>query len=329
MSDFINGATMLPYGSKKRKTKKNKIMQNIDLPFYLYIQQLITKRYKWKGLPKSIKPFLLEQMLFYYGQVVMFKYGGNVFALPCVNIGERGGDGDIQLVRPISFNPSTPMGGTEIDIEVCVNTMYDEYGNVVREQDGVLIKNNDARLSTIFYIDPFLEQIKYTIESNNIAQMISRIKWLVTGDKDSVRALEDQLDKAFSSSKPYALVHKQITGSGSDAPFNDVSGESNMQYNPDPYWYNIDKTINFLLTMLGINNNLETKKKARLNVAEVESNDEFVSVSDDIWLEPRQTACEQIREVLGLNVTCEPTYQGVDEEQDEEKLIKDTKNTNF
>ena len=320
MSDFINGATGLPWDAKKRKNKKNKIMQNIDLPFYIYIQQLITKRYKWEGLPKTIKPFILEQMLFYYGQVVVFKYGGNIFALPCVNVGEKSGDGDIQLVRPISFNPSTPMGGTEIGMEVCVTTMYDEYGNVVREQDGVLIRNNDLRLSTIWFIDPFLEQIKYTIESNNIAQMVSRIKWVISGDKDSVKALEDQLDKAFSSSKPYALVRQKF-GEYGDKAMTDVSGESNMSYNPEPYWYNIDKTLNFLMTMLGINNNLETKKKARLNVAEVESNNELVYDSDDIWLRPRQDACDELREVLGLNVTCEPVYQeddGVDEQDNKD-----------
>ncbi len=303
MSDLINSASSLPFNAKKSRVRK---MQAVDMPFFLYVYGLVSEKYKWSGWIED-SAWLLEEMLFFNGLVVFFKFGESFTFLPCYNSGETDAQGQIVKVRPIAFNSYNPSRrGDELPFDLYVKDEYDRFGNLTHKQDAVLIKNNDWGLSTYFYIYPFIEQIKYTMQSKTINQVVSRLKWLIKGDKDSIKALVAQMETTLDSAKPYLAVYTDVNAV---AELGDLSGQSSETFNPDCYWQDIDKTINFLLTILGINNNLETKKKARLNVAEVKSNDEVVDISNNIWLRPRQIACKQAREVLGVDISCVASHE--------------------
>lgn len=303
MNDLINGSTMKLFKNNKRKIAT---MQDVDLPFFLYIYGLICKRIKWDGLEKPNSERLLEQYLFFNGMAVYFKFGGQYLILPCVNVGTLDMQGDVTCVRPITWNSlePNPSKSKKQNFVLYVKDVYDENGNIIHEQDAVLIRNNDWSISTYWYIYPYLEQIKYTFQSKNISQVISRVKYLLRGDKESMLKLENVFEKVLDSAKPYLTLYD---GVGSVDTVGEIT-KSNVAFDADTYWYDIDKTLNFLLTLLGIDNNLETKKKARLNVAEVESNNAVVECSGNIWLDSRIKSCEEIKSLFGVDISCRLMY---------------------
>ena len=79
----------------------------------------------------------------------------------------------------------------------------------------------------------------------------------------------------------------------------------NVEYQPDIYWEDFDKTIAFICQMVGITTNLAQGKKERLIVSEVESNDEFTTICEDTRLSFRKMGAEDAKETFGLSLSCE------------------------
>ena len=79
----------------------------------------------------------------------------------------------------------------------------------------------------------------------------------------------------------------------------------NVEYVPEKYWEDFDKTFATICQWLGITTNLSQNKKERLIVSEVESNDELTTISEDARLSFRKFGCEQAKELFGLDITCE------------------------
>ena len=79
----------------------------------------------------------------------------------------------------------------------------------------------------------------------------------------------------------------------------------NVEYEPDKYWEDFDKTFATICQWLGITTNLSQNKKERLIVSEVESNDELTTISEDARLSFRKMACEQTKELFKLELSCE------------------------
>ena len=76
-------------------------------------------------------------------------------------------------------------------------------------------------------------------------------------------------------------------------------------------WEDFDKTFQFALQLCGITTNVSSGKKERLIVSEVESNDELTTLAEDTRLEFRKQACEEIKELFGLDVQVENKVQDV------------------
>ena len=79
----------------------------------------------------------------------------------------------------------------------------------------------------------------------------------------------------------------------------------NVEYQPSVYWEDFDKTISTICQLLGITTNVSQGKKERLIVSEVESNDELTTICEDTRLAYRLQACDEIKELWGVDWTCE------------------------
>ena len=64
-----------------------------------------------------------------------------------------------------------------------------------------------------------------------------------------------------------------------------------------------------MLEFLGVNTNPSDKKKERLIVSEVSSNNEQIDIQSACMLLTRQEACRQINEKFGLNVSVKKRIQ--------------------
>ena len=288
-------------------------MQKIEVQMFTFIMGIINEQFKWEGLPPEIKPYNLEKVLNFYGQGVLFQHasGSYVFA-NAVNSSTLNIYGEPCEVQPVAIN------GMSFD-RVYVNTTLDGNGNL-REQNAVLIKNNLFSVPTYFIVKPFIEHLCFIWESKGINAGLSRIKAIVHANKNLASTIRGELKKIIGSASMIPVVSEKV-----DIMKEIEKLDFNIEYTPDVYWEDFDKTIAFICQMLGITTNLSQAKKERLIVSEVESNDEFTTISEDTRLQFRKLGCEGAKELFGLDLSCENKVPDVkatspmdNEEQDNE-----------
>lgn len=269
-------------------------MQQIEVQLFLYIFGIINEQFKWKGLPKEIKSYNIEKILNMYGQGVLFKpYGGEQYAFcNAVNTNMLNIYGEPAEVQPIAIN------GMAFD-RVKVNTMLGLTGEI-ELQDAVLIKNNMTSTPTYAMIKPLVDELAFIWESKGINAGLSRVKAIIHSNKNLASTLRQQIKSIVGSASMIPVVSEKTN------ILKEIEKlDFNVEYTPDKYWEDFDKTFATICQWLGITTNLSQDKKERLIVSEVESNDELTTISEDARLTFRKIGCEGAKELFGLDITCE------------------------
>ena len=267
-------------------------MQQIEVQLFIYIFGIINEQFKWEGLPKEIKPYNLEKVLNLYGQGVLFKVGEDFAFCNAVNTNMLNIYGEPAEVQPVAIN------GMTFD-RVKVNTTLGENGDILL-QDAVLIKNNLTSTPTYAMIKPMVDELAFIWQSKGINAGLSRVKALIHANKNSASVIKQQLKSILGSSTMIPVVSEKTNILKEIEKF-----DFNIEYEPDKYWEDFDKTFATICGWLGITTNLSQNKKERLIVSEVESNDELTTISEDARLSFRKLGCEQANELFGLDISCE------------------------
>lgn len=284
--------------------KRNKLdsMNTIQVQLFMFFLQLANRLFEYKNLPDEIEPYVIERQLFFYGQSVFFERNNVKMLLPCAN------NGTLNLyAQPIRVIP-IGMAGYSFD-EVWVR---DEYQlpdmNLLHNKDAVIIKNNELSMSTYALIKPFVEKLAYIWESMGINNALSRIKYLVKANKDLAPAIKTQINDILGNKSPIAVVNdkKNLMSDMEKLDFD-------VAYTPKEYWYDFDKTFNIILTLLGIDNNMESEKKERLLVDEVNSNNLLVTMSLETRKHFREYAVGEINKMF--NTTIEVVTKDLDTQE--------------
>jgi hypothetical protein len=282
-------------------------MQSIKSQLILLFEGLANRQFKYVNLPKEIEEWKLEQMLFYYGQVVFFKVFENYVALPCTIASQLDIYGEPQKVNAIAINgQSFP--------EIAIKDIYSlTNGKLLTSRQGIRIKNNEQSISTIAFLMPFIDRLIFIWQSLGINESLSRMKYLIRSNKDSASVVSATIKQLIGSKSPIAVV------SDKRALLDELEKlDFNVEYTPEKYWYDFDKTFNLILTMLGINNNLESNKKERLIVDEVNSNHELINLFTELRLYYRTKAVEDINELFNLNMSIEMRHDDTNKEPTDE-----------
>ena len=269
-------------------------IQQIQVQLFIYIFGIINEQFKWEGLPKEIKPYNLEKVLNMYGQGVLFKPKGTDQYAFCnaVNTNMLNIYGEPGEVQPVAIN------GMNFD-RVRVSTTIDSQGNI-GEQDAVLIKNNLTSTPTYAMIKPLVEEMAFIWQSKGINAGLSRVKALIHSNKNLASTIRQQIKSIVGSASMIPVVSDKTN------ILKDIEKlDFNVEYTPDKYWEDFDKTFATICQWLGITTNLSQDKKERLIVSEVESNDELTTISEDARLSFRKLGCEQAKELFGLELKCE------------------------
>lgn len=288
-------------------------MQKIELQMFVFILGIINEQFKWEGLPPEIKPYNVEKVLNLYGQGVLFKVNNTDQYAFCnaVNSAMLNIYGEPCEVQPVAINGMTFP-------RVNVNTTIGEMGEV-KFKDAVLIKNNLTSTPTYFLVKPFIEHLCFIWESKGINAGLSRIKAIIHSNKNLAGTLKQQIKSVIGSATMIPVVSDKVNVMKEIEKL-----DFNVEYTPDVYWQDFDKTIAFICQMLGITTNMSQDKKERLIVSEVESNDEFTTICEDTRLHFRQMGCDEVKELFGLDITCEnkvpdvKATQPMDNEEQEE-----------
>lgn len=282
-------------------------MNKITFQMLLLFLTIATERYEWKGLPKEIKQWNLEKILNLYGQAVLFKVGDKYVVTQAVNSSLLNVYGEPTMIHPVALN-----GKNFPDVRV-----YEDIGEVggklqVLERNGVLIKNNMFSLPTYALIRPMVERLCFIWESAGINAGLSRVIALIHCNKDISGVVKSEIGKIMGGTRNGLAVISEKSNVLDKIDKLDLK----VDYEPDLYWQDFDNTFNLICETIGITTDMNKAKKERVLTAQVESNDELTSVVGKGYLEFRKLACEDAKEIFGVNIS-------VDEYRD----IKSTKPT--
>lgn len=251
-----------------------------------YLFSLAYQMFEWQGLPKTVDPIFLEKQLHQRGFVAFYKdemYG---------YLGVQGTlSGQINLYnQPNFFTASAPTYQKSFPLY-----WYDMGENLNEKGQGVVIYNNLERMPTLDILNLYamnLAELKETIYVNQNAQ---KTPVLIKGGDNDLFSMKQVYNK-LEDNVPVIFTNKKFNTDDievlkTDAPY--VADKLTMLFKDQ--W-------NEAMTFLGLSN-ANTDKKERLIQSEVESNNDQIQGSANIYLAPRQEACRLINEYYGLNVT--------------------------
>lgn len=271
-------------------------MNKISFQMFFLFLSISVSRFKWTGLPKEIKPYQLEKVVNLYGQGVFFKIGDQHLVCSFVNSGDLDIYGESMKGKPLGING---VSFPELYVKRSMVTLAGK--PVVREQEGVLIRNNIYSVPTYALIKPYVEKLCFIWESMGINAGLSRVVALIHANKDLSGTIRSEIGKILGSTPSGVAIVNDKTNILEKIEKLDFK----VEYQPDKYWTDFDNTFNKICEIVGITCDMNKNKKERVVVAQVESNDELTTIVEDTYLEFRKIASEEINELFGLSTKVE------------------------
>lgn len=269
-------------------TKLATYMRDID-------SQQFINRYKWKGLPKHIPAWRLEQMLYYRGSVVLFKTGKDFYILPYASTKGVNLLGLPNAVTPVSFNGLKPQEeGDALQRELTINNTgdYNENADAVILYDRFNGIINPTGITARFILsEPIIHEICNRFAYLGINLTNSQGKYLIIcKDEKTADVVSSQLDELFASTKNYALVRSM---------FEIQVINNKVDYQEQQIWEDIASWNSLRLEGLGVSHNGLFNKKERQINGELSGVKEQTSNILNNGLNARQYFVEQAKLLFG------------------------------
>lgn len=255
--------------------------------YYERLKNMALSVFEWDGLPETCNARFLEKCLYENGQAIF------------VN------DENMSFLN-LRCTPTTSLNVYE---ESTAYTAFSVgYTKIFPADECVYIRNNYLAKSTDSVIMLFAERLAKIELSLMININAQKTPVLVRCDEKTRKSLET-IYSMYEGDKPVifgtkAIVDKPLEVLQTGAPF----VAEKLREEKRAVW-------NEALEFLGINTNPSDKKKERLIVDEVNTNNEQIDLQAETMLLTRQQACEKINKLFGLNVSVKRRVQKAPESE--------------
>lgn len=276
-------------GRKKiQQDETLKLNNRTYLQYYNRIMEIALSMFEWKNVPDTVDTRFLELSLFTDGQAIFFKDDViGYLGLQCM-IG-----GNLNVYRvPIDRTAYATNG----------------YQQRLTDKDSVIIWNNMIRTNSMLDVEMYARRL-YEIQRAIDVNVKSQKTPIMILCDEAQRLTLKNLYMQYDGNEPFIfgdklLNMKDIKAINTQAPF--VSDK--LTALKEQIW-------NECMSSLGVTNS-SNEKKERLVTDEVTMSTGSTIAMRQTRLSMRQTACEQINEMFGLNIS-------VDYRQEYKQLEKD------
>lgn len=285
-----------------------KSMTQVEQQIYAYLEQLIVNRITYENKPKGMEDYLIEDLLFWKGGGIAFKYPSTntMLLLPVTKAGDLDLYGRMQYGTPLSLNGE--------QLPYSIRMLEDLTGN--EKQEAVLWMNNMNMTSTYSIIKPFVDQFIYIMQSKMMNCAMARKPVIIKGNKKTAAALNSQFTNIFGNGiNPFKVSYE-------DGDLKSMLEVLNLgiKYDQQAYWDDLKNTWNWILTLCGIKNDENVAKKERVVVDQIESNEEAVYDSRMNTFAYREKAVEEMNKVFGLNMKVVDRYEKAKQDAQNEMM---------
>lgn len=233
-------------------------------------------RFRWSGLPETCNERALEITLFFYGNAVFFR------------------DPDFGFIH----TPVNLVGPYNVYFESIRREAYSyNYNRTLGLDDSVLIRANRNSSPDWYTVWTYASKITNALRAIDVHTETLKRPYAIKCDEKNKQSVIAALKK---------IQDNDIAIIGDKFASNSVLEVLNLATNSylDQMWGNVKNYLQQVYTAFGINNTF-TSKKERLVVSESQGETNVIRHTLESELYARQTACEQINKMFGLNVSVE------------------------
>lgn len=281
-------------------------------------------RFKWENLPNGLTSELIERMLYYRGQVAFFRMraDGNFYVLPYTLAGNIDCYGRWEAITPLAFTgTNTSVEGKPWISGLIKTPVYNLEDDYDLDDAAILIRDYTPGIAQTVTPRATLNHPLLDVEADCIPFLRTAllnstgVQGIRVTDEDTsanVLAASRAIDGAALNGQKYV----PIVGS---LEFQDLTTGTTSQ--ASEFLMTMQALDNLRLQMLGIKNGGIFTKKEHVLQEEQDLNGGSDEITMNDALEQRQTACDQINNIFGLDVTVRPNTN--EEEPDNAELPDD------
>lgn len=335
----INPKTGLPI--KMEGAGGCNLKQNIRKQLRIMDEQDAINRYTWYNLPKGLSSQLIERILYYRGQGMLFMLGGKFYFLPyalSTPEGSTGIDvyGRFTGVTPLPFNGSSNDGKEKpwiigltykpvyeaIDIEDYVDKSPEEIINAI-ETSCVLLHDYTPQLAQTVIPrqqlqDPLLDVMSDCIPFMRTALLNSTG---VAGMRVGSEAENASVEAASNAINKAALEGRKYVGVVGSLDFQELTGGNVAK--GEEFMLALQSLDNYRLSLYGLDNGGLFQKKSHMLEAEQEMNGGNTGLVAEDGLRNRQTFATIANSIFGTMMWCEPSESTIGMDRDGDMVAGD------
>lgn len=296
------------------------LKSNIKKQLRIVDEQNAVNRFRWFNLPEGLNAKLIERILYYKGQGILFFLDDQFYFLPYALDGNIDVYGRFKRVTPLPFGGTADDGGEKPWIQGL--TFVPVYDVMLPEDfDGADVGELETVLTkSCVILKDYTEQYSQTIISRQIINdpildvMAECFPFMRTALLNSTGVLGMRVNTETESANVYAasnavnkaaLEGKKYIPIIGNVEFQEMTGDTVAK--SEEFLLAMQSMDNYRLSLYGLDNGGLFQKKSHMLEAEQEMNTGNVGLVMRDSLQCRQEFCNIVNSIWGLDIWCEPS----------------------